>query len=342
MNVIAVVVTYNRLELLKRNLSCLRRQTVPLTTLVVVDNGSTDGTGAWLDEQEDVKTIHQTNVGGAGGFYTGMEYARLADADWIWCMDDDVFPRPDCLEQLLAYAGYEGVGILTPTSIHNKTRIFIKRPERGSEHMKLSELLNVLKTAETAEEMDVRREEIAALIPAVRTMFGYDQKNSAHQYDLWMHSLHVVCNLPRRMENDMVYLAALLHDIGKPEAQCRGKREGDPDMHYYGHPEKSMEIVRDIVVPELDRQGYVIPCFDVQELLYYVKYHDDHVSVKLKHVRRHTKMASFAMFQNLMLLQLADAKAHIQIPVIAERAEICGRLAGEEGRLLYQKILDGE
>ena len=103
--------------------------------------------------------------------------------------------------------------------------------------MKLSELLNVLKTAETAEEMDVRREEIAALIPAVRTMFGYDQKNSAHQYDLWMHSLHVVCNLPRRMENDMVYLAALLHDIGKPEAQFRGKREGDPDMHYYvsGH-----------------------------------------------------------------------------------------------------------
>ena len=131
----------------------------------------------------------------------------------------------------------------------------------------------------------------------------------------------------------MVYLAALLHDIGKPEAQFRGKREGDPDMHYYGHPEKSMEIVRDVVVPELDRQGYVIPCFDVQELLYYVKYHDDHVSVK---------MASFAMFQNLMLLQLADAKAHIQIPVIAERAEICGRLAGEEGRLLYQKILDGE
>ena len=39
-------------------------------------------------------------------------------------------------------------------------------------------------------------------------------------------SLRQQCNLPRRMENDMVYLAALLHDIGKPEAQCRGKREG--------------------------------------------------------------------------------------------------------------------
>ena len=198
--------------------------------------------------------------------------------------------------------------------------------------MKLSELLNVLKTAETVEEMDMRREEIAALIPAVRTMFGYDQKNSAHQYDLWMHSLHVVCNLPRRMENDMVYLAALLHDIGKPEAQCRGKREGDPDMHYYGHPEKSMEIVRDIVIPELDRQGYVIPCFDVQELLYYVKYHDDHVSVKLKHVRRHTKMASFAMFQNLMLLQLARYTVQPLQPDFHASTDPCYRRTGRNLR----------
>lgn len=208
--------------------------------------------------------------------------------------------------------------------------------------MRLEALCCGLKTAESPEELDERREEIAELIPAVRTMFGYDQRNSAHQYDLWMHSLHVVCNLPRGMENDMVYLAALLHDIGKPETQCRGERDGDPDMHYYGHPEKSMEIVRDIVIPELDRQGCVIPIFDVQELLYYVKYHDDHVSVKLKHIRRHTRMVSFAVFQNLMLLQVADAKAHIQIPVIAERVEICERLAGEEGRKLYQRILEGE
>ena len=120
--------------------------------------------------------------------------------------------------------------------------------------MRLDELFCVLKTAGSPEELDERREEIAELIPAVRTMFGYDQKNSAHQYDLWMHSLHVVCNLPRKMKNDMVYLAALLHDIGKPESQCRGKREDDLNMHYYGHPEKSMEIVRDIVIPELDRQ----------------------------------------------------------------------------------------
>ena len=44
MKIIAVVVTYNRLELLKRNLSCLRNN-APLSSVVVVNNGSTDGTG---------------------------------------------------------------------------------------------------------------------------------------------------------------------------------------------------------------------------------------------------------------------------------------------------------
>ncbi len=113
MNIMAVVVTYNRLELLKRNLACLRRNT-PLSAIVVVDNGSTDGTGEWLAGQADVVVIRQDNVGGSGGFYTGMQYAFSRGADWIWCMDDDVFPRPGCLERLLACAGREGVGILAP------------------------------------------------------------------------------------------------------------------------------------------------------------------------------------------------------------------------------------
>lgn len=34
-------------------------------------------------------------------------------------------------------------------------------------------------------------------------------------------------------------------------------------------------------------------------------------------------LASYEEFKHLMLLQIADAKAHIQIPIIAERVEIC-------------------
>ncbi|WP_300729985.1 glycosyltransferase family 2 protein [uncultured Bacteroides sp.] len=113
MNIIAVVVTFNRLELLKRNISCLR-QNKPVSKIIVVNNGSTDGTGQWLAEQNDLVVVTQSNVGGSGGFYTGIRRACELKADWIWCMDDDVFPRPDCMEHLLPYTENPEVGMLAP------------------------------------------------------------------------------------------------------------------------------------------------------------------------------------------------------------------------------------
>lgn len=113
MKIIAVVVTYNRMELLKRNIQCLK-QNKPVSSIVVVNNGSTDGTAEWLAGQTGLTVLTQENVGGSGGFYTGMQYAFREGADWIWCMDDDVFPRPDCLERLLEQAGRKDVGILAP------------------------------------------------------------------------------------------------------------------------------------------------------------------------------------------------------------------------------------
>lgn len=113
MKIIAVIVTYNRLELLKRTISCLRA-TSGLDRIVVVNNDSPDGTRQWLDSQTNLDVIHQDNVGGAGGFKRGMKRAHELGADWVWCMDDDVFPRPDCLEHLVAQTTYPGVGIMSP------------------------------------------------------------------------------------------------------------------------------------------------------------------------------------------------------------------------------------
>lgn len=112
MKVIAVVVTYNRSQLLKRNIACLRKNSPH--AIIVVNNGSTDDTGEWLAEQTDLIVITQANVGGSGGFYTGIQQAMERGADWIWCMDDDVFPRPDCLSNLLDHTASEEVGILAP------------------------------------------------------------------------------------------------------------------------------------------------------------------------------------------------------------------------------------
>lgn len=112
MKVITVVVTYNRSQLLKRNITCLRKNSPH--AIIVVNNGSTDDTREWLAEQTDLIVITQANVGGSGGFYTGIQQAMERGADWIWCMDDDVFPRPDCLSNLLDHTASEEVGILAP------------------------------------------------------------------------------------------------------------------------------------------------------------------------------------------------------------------------------------
>ena len=114
----AVVVTYNRLELLKRAVDSLRRQSRKLDCIIVVNNGSNDGTFEWLDSQTDLCVIHQDNVGGSGGFYRGIEFAYNQGFDWIWCMDDDVYPAEDCLEKLLVQTSTD-VGMLCPLRKQN-------------------------------------------------------------------------------------------------------------------------------------------------------------------------------------------------------------------------------
>jgi tRNA nucleotidyltransferase (CCA-adding enzyme) len=205
--------------------------------------------------------------------------------------------------------------------------------------MTYEKLTTLLKTAESAEEITRCREQIAELLPQVRRMFDFDQKNHAHQYDLWMHCIHTVMGLPRGMEDDMLYLAALLHDIGKPDCQVTGSREGDPNMHYYGHQERSREIVQDEVLPGLQEKGVDICLEDQKRLIYYVAYHDDRISLQMKSVREHLKMVTLDEFKKLMLLQVADAKAHIQIPIIENRVQVCKKMYEEYAEYLYEQIL---
>lgn len=111
----AVVVTYNRLNLLKRAVEYICWQTLSVADIIVVNNGSTDGTAEWLDAQTGLTVVHQENVGGSGGFYTGIKTAYENGADWIWCMDDDVWPTDNCLETLYGYARRnEKIGIVCP------------------------------------------------------------------------------------------------------------------------------------------------------------------------------------------------------------------------------------
>lgn len=106
----AVIVTYNRLEKLKHTLSCYEQQDAPCSDLVVVNNCSTDGTEAYLVDWEKTNTPFKkhviktpSNIGGAGGFYTGMEYSLPLNVDWIWVGDDDAYPNSDAFSIFYDY-----------------------------------------------------------------------------------------------------------------------------------------------------------------------------------------------------------------------------------------------
>lgn len=99
--VAAIVVTRNRIELLKECINSIKRQSRTLDEIIVIDNGSDDGTQAWLSNQHGLTVIRQVNTGSSGGQFTGIKTAFANGHDWFWCMDDDTIPRPDALERLL-------------------------------------------------------------------------------------------------------------------------------------------------------------------------------------------------------------------------------------------------
>ena len=104
--VYAVVVTHNRLPLLQECIQAIQEQTHQVCGIIVVNNGSSDGTAEWLLGQQKLTVISQPNLGGAGGFNTGIRQARDRGASWIWCMDDDTIPQADCLEKLLVASNF--------------------------------------------------------------------------------------------------------------------------------------------------------------------------------------------------------------------------------------------
>lgn len=124
--VCAVVVTYNRKELLIKCIQSLINQTKKIDAIYIIDNCSTDNTPELLQQHNylnklpiDVNETYQStltyeniiikyirlteNLGGAGGFYHGVKEAYHDNYGWVWIMDDDAFPTQTCLEKLVPY-----------------------------------------------------------------------------------------------------------------------------------------------------------------------------------------------------------------------------------------------
>lgn len=102
---VAVVVTYNRIELLKECVDALLHQTEPIDILIV-NNASTDGTKDYLNTLNNIPDHKfyvynmSTNLNGAGGYNYGIKEACKFDYEYIWLMDDDTIVNQDTLSKL--------------------------------------------------------------------------------------------------------------------------------------------------------------------------------------------------------------------------------------------------
>jgi len=123
-SVCALVVTYNRSKYLQKALEGILSQHQEVSGVLIFNNKATDSTQQDLmnlgylstsDEFIQEKKLYETekngktfyyylndaNLGGAGGFANGIDLISKLDYDYVWIMDDDVFPEPDCLSEVM-------------------------------------------------------------------------------------------------------------------------------------------------------------------------------------------------------------------------------------------------
>lgn len=127
--VCAVLVTYNRLNCLKKVIQGLNNQDYKLSGMFIFDNHSTDNTDEYLikngfkqikSEKEKIQNgkyffRNKENIGGAGGFSKVISLInKLSDFDYVWIMDDDVYPEKDCLKKLMEQLIKQNVQAVIP------------------------------------------------------------------------------------------------------------------------------------------------------------------------------------------------------------------------------------
>ena len=115
--VAAVIVAFNRDNLLERSLRHTVKQTRKPDLIVVVDNANLESTRLLVESQGAVYLNGAIENGSAGGFAIGFDYALSANCDFIWTLDDDGYPDLNCLSTLLEFTLGSALHVSSPLSL---------------------------------------------------------------------------------------------------------------------------------------------------------------------------------------------------------------------------------
>ncbi|WP_027450969.1 glycosyltransferase family 2 protein [Xylanibacter brevis] len=116
MKILVIIVTYNAMQWAERCFDSLRRSTAK-PDMFVVDNGSTDGTQAYIQEHYPEVMFQQSelNLGFGKANNLGLQYALDNDYDYVYLLNQDAWVMPDTFEKLIAISRkHPEYGILSP------------------------------------------------------------------------------------------------------------------------------------------------------------------------------------------------------------------------------------
>lgn len=107
--VAAIVVTFNRNDLLHRLIESLNGQTHPVSQIIIVDNANNHDTASMVKDFPRVYYLPMAdNLGPAGGFAEGIKAGYETGAQWMWLFNDDAIPKASALETCLRTASMNG------------------------------------------------------------------------------------------------------------------------------------------------------------------------------------------------------------------------------------------
>lgn len=107
-----VIPVYNHLDYTKKCIDSLKSHNRGVEEIIVIDNGSKDGTADYLRGLDWVRVIiNPENLGCAAAWNQGLDAAR---SRWVLFLNNDVVVSANWIEGMLEFAGQKGVDIVSP------------------------------------------------------------------------------------------------------------------------------------------------------------------------------------------------------------------------------------
>ena len=133
MKISVIIPTFNRRKTLRRAIESVRNQSLSPFEILIIDDGSNDGTKEWVKESfQDIKYIYQNNQGVSSARNKGIKYAY---GDWIAFLDSDDEWLPSKLyEQVKAIGSNPEIKFFHTNEIWIRNEVRVNQMKKHKKH----------------------------------------------------------------------------------------------------------------------------------------------------------------------------------------------------------------